>query len=133
MQLRGADVSTWKSLTSNTTTHKQKITARCKVVYCEPPRSWCLPHYRYSGVWLVSRCGSLMQNDYDIDEWWLSVAILILYGITFRFVAYICMVTLLRKWSLKRFCIFLFFYFFFPFFFSCVYQLGISFVLLYVT
>ncbi|ONK72290.1 uncharacterized protein A4U43_C04F17800 [Asparagus officinalis] len=52
---------------------------------------------RYSGVWLVTRCGSLKQNVYEIDDWWLSIGILILYGVTFRLIAYICMVTLLRK------------------------------------
>ncbi|KAJ6840781.1 ABC transporter G family member 28-like isoform X1 [Iris pallida] len=52
---------------------------------------------RYSGVWLITRCGSLMKNQYDISDWTLCIVILILFGVVFRFVAFFCMVTFHRK------------------------------------
>lgn len=52
---------------------------------------------RYSGVWLVTRCGSLMKSDYDLHDWNLCLAILIAYGIVFRIIAYFCMVTFQKK------------------------------------
>lgn len=48
---------------------------------------------KYSGVWLITRCGSLMKNGYDISDWWLSIVILALYGLLFRCIAFFCMVT----------------------------------------
>lgn len=52
---------------------------------------------RYYGVWLITRCGSMKQSDYKINDWWLSIAILVLYGLTFRLIGYVCMVRFLRK------------------------------------
>ncbi|XP_020581591.1 ABC transporter G family member 28-like [Phalaenopsis equestris] len=52
---------------------------------------------RYSGVWLVTRCGSLMQSDYNINNWGLCIVVLILYGILSRCIAFFCMVTVSRR------------------------------------
>ncbi|XP_057982210.1 putative white-brown complex homolog protein 30 [Malania oleifera] len=52
---------------------------------------------RYSGVWLITRCGSLMQSGYDLHDWGLCILSLILAGIVSRFVAFFCMVTLQKK------------------------------------
>ncbi|OVA18036.1 ABC transporter-like [Macleaya cordata] len=52
---------------------------------------------RYSGVWLITRCGSLKKTGYDIHDWNLCIAILILYGVVSRAVAYFCMVTFKKK------------------------------------
>ncbi|XP_010935863.2 ABC transporter G family member 28 isoform X2 [Elaeis guineensis] len=48
---------------------------------------------RYSGVWLITRCGSLLQNGYDIGDWNLCLFVLIVNGIVFRGIAFFCMVT----------------------------------------
>ncbi|XP_021908567.1 putative white-brown complex homolog protein 30 [Carica papaya] len=52
---------------------------------------------RYSGVWLITRCSSLMQSGYDLDDWHLCLFVLVLFGIISRFVAFFCMVTLQKK------------------------------------
>ncbi|KAK1323780.1 ABC transporter G family member 28 [Acorus calamus] len=52
---------------------------------------------RYSGVWLVTRCGSLMKSGYDLHEWDLCIFILIVYGLVFRAIAFFCMVTFQKK------------------------------------
>ncbi|XP_077221770.1 ABC transporter G family member 28-like isoform X2 [Tasmannia lanceolata] len=52
---------------------------------------------RYSGVWLVTRCGSLMSSDYDLHDWGLCLFVLIAYGIVFRIIAFFCMVTFQKK------------------------------------
>ncbi|KAG1361397.1 ABC transporter G family member 28-like [Cocos nucifera] len=48
---------------------------------------------RYSGVWLITRCGSLVQNGYDIGDWNLCLFVLIVNGLVFRCIAFFCMVT----------------------------------------
>ncbi|KAJ4979373.1 hypothetical protein NE237_010153 [Protea cynaroides] len=52
---------------------------------------------RYSGVWLITRCGSLMSNGYDLNDWNLCLVFLILVGIISRVLAFFCMVTFQRK------------------------------------
>ncbi|XP_062172660.1 ABC transporter G family member 28 [Alnus glutinosa] len=52
---------------------------------------------RYSGVWLVTRCGSLMNSGYDLNHWYGCLACLILTGILSRGVAFFCMVTFQKK------------------------------------
>ncbi|KXG31382.1 ABC transporter G family member 28 [Sorghum bicolor] len=47
----------------------------------------------YSGVWLITRCGSLVRNGYDIEHEALCIGVLIANGILFRCVAFFCMVT----------------------------------------
>nr|XP_029119783.1 ABC transporter G family member 28-like [Elaeis guineensis] len=52
---------------------------------------------RYSGVWLVTRCGLLMRSRYNINYWSLCISILILYGVVSRFIAFLCLIVLQRK------------------------------------
>ncbi|XP_058082111.1 ABC transporter G family member 28-like isoform X2 [Magnolia sinica] len=52
---------------------------------------------RYSGVWLVTRCASLMSSEYDLHDWSLCIFVLITYGIVFRIIAFFCMVTFQKK------------------------------------
>ncbi|XP_010262924.2 PREDICTED: ABC transporter G family member 28-like [Nelumbo nucifera] len=52
---------------------------------------------RYSGVWLITRCGSLLKSEYDVHDWNLCLVILILYGIVSRAIAFCCMITFQKK------------------------------------
>ncbi|KAE9612194.1 hypothetical protein Lal_00022265 [Lupinus albus] len=52
---------------------------------------------RYQGVWLITRCGSLMKSGYNLHNWSLCIYILILMGIISRFIAFFCMVTFKKK------------------------------------
>ncbi|XP_020274336.1 ABC transporter G family member 28-like isoform X2 [Asparagus officinalis] len=52
---------------------------------------------RYSGVWLITRCRSLSDNGYDIKVWLISLIVLAAYGMAFRCIAFICMITLKRR------------------------------------
>ncbi|XP_072956515.1 ABC transporter G family member 28-like isoform X2 [Typha angustifolia] len=52
---------------------------------------------RYSGAWLITRCGILHKRRYDINHWGLCIAILFLYGVVFRIIAFISMVLLQKK------------------------------------
>lgn len=52
---------------------------------------------RYSGVWLITRCGSLLKRDYDIADWNFCLILLVITGIISRGVAYFCMVTFQKK------------------------------------
>ncbi|KAK8463535.1 hypothetical protein SEVIR_1G375300v4 [Setaria viridis] len=47
----------------------------------------------YSGVWLITRCGSLVRSGYNIQHEILCIVVLIANGIVFRCVAFFCMVT----------------------------------------
>ncbi|XP_037466780.1 ABC transporter G family member 28-like [Triticum dicoccoides] len=47
---------------------------------------------RYSGVWLITRCGSLMKTGYDIDHKITCILVLAANGIVFRCIAFFCMV-----------------------------------------
>lgn len=49
---------------------------------------------KYSGVWLITRCGALIQGDYDINDFNLCITIIILYGVLFRLVAFLSMLKL---------------------------------------
>lgn len=55
--------------------------------------------FRYSGVWLITRCGSLMKSGYDLHDWGLCLFILMSYGVVFRVIAFFCMVTFRKKWA----------------------------------
>lgn len=48
---------------------------------------------RYSGVWLITRCGSLIRSGYDIKDWGLCIFVLVVYGVVFRCIAFFCMIT----------------------------------------
>ncbi|KAK9290111.1 hypothetical protein L1049_008275 [Liquidambar formosana] len=52
---------------------------------------------RYSGVWLISRCGSLMQSGYDLHDWNLCLIYMIITGVFSRIIAFFCMVTFQKK------------------------------------
>ncbi|KAK7279629.1 hypothetical protein RJT34_24684 [Clitoria ternatea] len=52
---------------------------------------------RYQGVWLITRCGSLLKSGYNLHDWSLCIAILILMGIIGRIIAFFCMVTFQKK------------------------------------
>ncbi|WCJ34473.1 ABC transporter family protein [Euphorbia peplus] len=52
---------------------------------------------RYSGVWVITRCHSLMSTGYNIGHWTLCLELLILTGILSRFVAYFMLVTFQKK------------------------------------
>ncbi|EEC81359.1 hypothetical protein OsI_24554 [Oryza sativa Indica Group] len=47
---------------------------------------------RYSGVWLITRCGSLLKSGYDINDRFLCILVLAANGVLFRGVAFFCMV-----------------------------------------
>ncbi|KAI7983970.1 ABC transporter G family member 28 [Camellia lanceoleosa] len=52
---------------------------------------------RYSGVWLITRCGSLMNYNYKLNDWFPCIIYLILGGIVSRCVAFFCLVTFQKK------------------------------------
>ncbi|PKA47787.1 ABC transporter G family member 28 [Apostasia shenzhenica] len=52
---------------------------------------------RYSGVWLITRCGSLMRSGYNIHHWNLCIIILALYGLVSRCFAFFCLVTFQKR------------------------------------
>ncbi|ESQ30078.1 hypothetical protein EUTSA_v10011194mg [Eutrema salsugineum] len=52
---------------------------------------------RYYGVWMITRCGSLMKSGYDINKWNLCIMILILIGVVTRNIAYVGMIILQKK------------------------------------
>ncbi|XP_062165748.1 putative white-brown complex homolog protein 30 isoform X2 [Alnus glutinosa] len=52
---------------------------------------------RYSGVWLITRCNSLMQSGYDLHDWSLCLFLLIFTGVVSRVLAFFCMVTFQKK------------------------------------
>nr|KYP53068.1 ABC transporter G family member 28 [Cajanus cajan] len=52
---------------------------------------------RYQGVWLITRCGSLLKSGYNLHDWSLCISILILMGVIGRVVAFFCMVTFRKK------------------------------------
>ncbi|CAN6201474.1 unnamed protein product [Urochloa humidicola] len=47
---------------------------------------------KYSGVWLITRCGSLLSSGYDINDKYLCIVVLVANGMLFRCVAFFCMV-----------------------------------------
>ncbi|XP_062229950.1 ABC transporter G family member 28-like [Phragmites australis] len=47
---------------------------------------------RYSGVWLITRCGSLVKSGYNINDKILCIVVLAVNGVIFRCVAFFCMV-----------------------------------------
>ncbi|TVU30537.1 hypothetical protein EJB05_22167, partial [Eragrostis curvula] len=49
---------------------------------------------QYSGVWLITRCGALLQGGYDINKFGLCITIIMIYGVLFRFVALLSLLKL---------------------------------------
>lgn len=54
-------------------------------------------YFRYKGVWLITRCGSLMENGYNIKHFPRCLVFLTLTGILSRCAAFFCMVTFQKK------------------------------------
>ncbi|XP_065868026.1 ABC transporter G family member 28-like [Euphorbia lathyris] len=48
---------------------------------------------RYYGVWLITRCGSLMENGYNLDHWYRCLVLLVAFGFGSRILAFILMIT----------------------------------------
>lgn len=53
--------------------------------------------FRYYGVWLITRCGTLRKFGYNLHDWILCIAILILTGIASRTIAFLGMLAFQRK------------------------------------
>ncbi|XP_052184356.1 ABC transporter G family member 28-like isoform X2 [Diospyros lotus] len=51
----------------------------------------------YSGVWLITRCGSLMKSNYKLNDWIPCLIYLVIAGILSRGVAFFCLVTFQKK------------------------------------
>ncbi|KAL8057646.1 hypothetical protein ABFX02_04G196700 [Erythranthe guttata] len=52
---------------------------------------------RYSGVWLIQRCGALRQRGYHLKHYYSCLAYLLATGILSRAVAFFCLVTFQKK------------------------------------
>ncbi|KAK7392479.1 hypothetical protein VNO78_20918 [Psophocarpus tetragonolobus] len=71
------------------------------VKLCYP--NWALEAFiianaeRYTGVWLITRCSSLMNNGYNVSDWPLCLIALIFYGIIARVVAFFCLLITQKK------------------------------------
>ncbi|XP_041995410.1 ABC transporter G family member 28-like [Salvia splendens] len=52
---------------------------------------------RYSGVWLIQRCGAIRKRGYDLEDYYPCLAYLIATGIFSRGVAFFCLVTFQKK------------------------------------
>ncbi|KAG6734425.1 ABC transporter G family member 24-like isoform X2 [Carya illinoinensis] len=52
---------------------------------------------RYYGVWLITRCGSLLKSGYNVHDWHLCIAILVSIGLVCRVIAFICMLIFQKK------------------------------------
>ncbi|CAL5404537.1 unnamed protein product [Camellia sinensis] len=52
---------------------------------------------RYYGVWLITRCGSLLTMGYNLHHWGLCISILMLIGVGSRVIAFIGMLTFRKK------------------------------------
>ncbi|CAJ2654476.1 unnamed protein product [Trifolium pratense] len=52
---------------------------------------------RYSGVWLISRCGALNSYGYDLKHWYQCLGLLVVTGIISRMLAFFCMITFQKK------------------------------------
>ncbi|XP_047307489.1 putative white-brown complex homolog protein 30 [Impatiens glandulifera] len=69
--------------------------------YCYP--KWAMEAFmlanveRYSGVWVITRCGALLKNGYDLNNWGNCLMCLILTGILCRFIAYVSLIAFQKK------------------------------------
>lgn len=57
----------------------------------------CFHTIRYAGVWLITRCGALKENNYDLNHWWKCLVGLFAAGLISRIVALILLVTFQKK------------------------------------
>ncbi|XP_055811569.1 putative white-brown complex homolog protein 30 [Solanum dulcamara] len=51
----------------------------------------------YSGVWLITRCGKLLELGFDVHSWNSSLILLFLTGVVSRLIAYVCLVCIKKK------------------------------------
>ncbi|BBN06086.1 protein MpABCG24 [Marchantia polymorpha subsp. ruderalis] len=64
---------------------------------------WALEAYvianaeRYTGVWLITRCGVMRDKGYDISNKYLCIGVLIAYGMAARIIALLCLLMCNRK------------------------------------
>ncbi|VFQ96993.1 unnamed protein product [Cuscuta campestris] len=69
--------------------------------FCYP--KWALEAFvtanaqRFSGVWLITRCGALMKLGYDVHDWTRCLLLLLLTGVLSRLVAFLCLISLGKK------------------------------------
>ncbi|KVI09715.1 ABC transporter, conserved site-containing protein [Cynara cardunculus var. scolymus] len=52
---------------------------------------------RYSGVWLITRCGSLLRFGYNVHDWGLCIFVLILIGVLSRISAFFGMLIVHKR------------------------------------
>ncbi|XVF76407.1 hypothetical protein PTKIN_Ptkin13bG0263900 [Pterospermum kingtungense] len=52
---------------------------------------------RYTGVWLITRCGSLKEGGYDLHDWNLCLIVLVINGVLARILAYFLLITFKKK------------------------------------
>ncbi|KAK2968180.1 hypothetical protein RJ640_018273 [Escallonia rubra] len=52
---------------------------------------------KYYGVWLITRCGVLLKTGYNLHDWALCLALLILTGVVCRVIAFFGMVAFQKK------------------------------------
>ncbi|KAJ0045872.1 hypothetical protein Pint_06013 [Pistacia integerrima] len=52
---------------------------------------------RYSGVWLITRCGALLKSGYSLNEWILCIVILLLIGVVSRAIAFFGMLIFQKR------------------------------------
>lgn len=52
---------------------------------------------RYSGVWLITRCGALYSSNYELGHWYPCLIKLLATGLLSRCLAYFCLVTFQKK------------------------------------
>lgn len=69
--------------------------------FCHP--KWALEAFvianaeKYSGVWLITLCRSLMTKGYDLKNWTICLVCLVLSGVLSRLVAFSCLLTFQKK------------------------------------
>ncbi|CAJ1968623.1 unnamed protein product [Sphenostylis stenocarpa] len=80
---------------------KDTVFMKILIKLCYP--NWALEAFiianaeRYTGVWLITRCSSLMNNGYNVDDWPICLVALFFYGIIARIVAFFCLVITQKK------------------------------------
>ncbi|XP_022152877.1 ABC transporter G family member 28 isoform X2 [Momordica charantia] len=52
---------------------------------------------RYDGVWLITRCASLLKGHYDLKNWYKCLVYLLITGVLSRGAAFFCMVIFQKK------------------------------------
>ncbi|XP_058769011.1 putative white-brown complex homolog protein 30 [Vicia villosa] len=87
------------TLISNQT--REGLFMKILIKMCYP--NWALEAFiianaeRYTGVWLITRCSSLMTSSYNVNDWATCLVVLIFYGIVARVVAFICLMITQKK------------------------------------